>query len=283
MPSPELTIATLLFLGTVFAAYLAWYLFRGRHLRRRRALEAAAETNTRKSDKVLRKASGEKVSKVGKDSYCYPKINDVMGYEFVNVVSVPEELTLPKQHQPVQEEPENPADTCQQSWGRSSGTGFVTESNTAVSTSGSARRQTDNPTEDDTYPEQRKQQVQTGEGETPQDEEVSRLDISTSELQEIRNLGGQEWPDGGDEDNVNIPQALLASMQDSPDVDVQYPETDEEIDEDERLRREQDAYQRQLEEAPDVLMNNYVNYDDNDDQESIADRMDGKATGGNNS
>ena len=72
-------------------------------------------------------------------------------------------------------------------------------------------------------------------------------------------------------------------MQDSPDVDVQYPETDEEIDEDERLRREQDAYQRQLEEAPDVLMNNYVNYDDNDDQESIADRMDGKATGGNNS
>ena len=72
-------------------------------------------------------------------------------------------------------------------------------------------------------------------------------------------------------------------MQDNPDVDVQYPETDEEIDEDERLRREQDAYQRQLEEAPDVLMNNYVNYDDNDDQESIADRMDGKATGGNNS
>jgi hypothetical protein len=34
---------------------------------------------------------------MAKNAYCYPRINDVMGYEFISVVKIPEELTIAPQ------------------------------------------------------------------------------------------------------------------------------------------------------------------------------------------
>lgn len=80
-----IAIALALNVLTLAGGYALWYLFRGRRRKRRgEAGEAPDE----------RKASHGGWGGYGKDSYCYPKINDMMGFEFVKVVRVPEELTI---------------------------------------------------------------------------------------------------------------------------------------------------------------------------------------------
>lgn len=275
MLGPELTVASLLFLGTLFAAYVAWYLFRGRHLRRRKAMETTARSASARADKARNERPGEKQRPIGRDSYCYPKINDVMGYDFVNVVSVPEELTRPKTQRSRQDEPDKDAEAVTMNWNASMGMGLVTESDTAVRTGGSDRTRDENPSEDDTYPDRRLTDRKDDGNEDGTEEEINTIDIPADELQEIKNLENQDWPDN--EENVHVSDELLRSMMDNPDIEIDDSATEEEILESERLRREHDAFQRQLDENPEEIMDRYIAYKDDLDEETISEKMDKEA------
>lgn len=80
-----IAIALALNVLTLAGGYALWYLLRGRRRKRRDGAGEAPDE---------RKASHGGWGGYGKDSYCYPKINDMMGFEFVKVVRVPEELTI---------------------------------------------------------------------------------------------------------------------------------------------------------------------------------------------
>lgn len=88
----NILIAAVLFIATLLASYVIWYIIRGRRLRERDAARMQAETGRKnpKSGKKPKAAKGK--WGVKKDSYCYPEMNDVMGYEFISVVQVDEEL-----------------------------------------------------------------------------------------------------------------------------------------------------------------------------------------------
>lgn len=81
-------IAVALSLLTFVCGYLLWYIFRGSRRRRARGLapmKGSEEPKEEETDTVGPWG-------FGKDAYCYPKINDVMGFDFVKVVKVPDEL-----------------------------------------------------------------------------------------------------------------------------------------------------------------------------------------------
>lgn len=80
-----LLISFLLAAGTFFTAYVIWYTVRGR---RGKASRGGDKNNSAKEEN-----GGKKLPwGVPKDAYCYPAINDVMGYEFIHVVKVGDEL-----------------------------------------------------------------------------------------------------------------------------------------------------------------------------------------------
>lgn len=80
----NLFVAFILMLLTIIAGYIAWYNLWGSYRKKKRLLDAKTDKKETYSPKMDRK------------SYCYPTINDVMGYEFVSVVRVPDELTTGK-------------------------------------------------------------------------------------------------------------------------------------------------------------------------------------------
>lgn len=90
-------IAAALSLLTMLVLYVAWYAVVGRRIRLRKAerLRKAAEKGKAAPEPAGTPPSGTAGTKKG--TYCYPSINDVMGYEFVRVVDVPEDiLGIPK-------------------------------------------------------------------------------------------------------------------------------------------------------------------------------------------
>ncbi len=113
-------IALLLFAITSLGLYAIWYIVRGKHVADKKAQEKREkETKARTKKKEPRREEG-----IGKDSYCYPKINDVMGYELVKVVNVPKALTF----EGVSEEPKPKEKT----WGDTPGIGMSKHSVSAV-------------------------------------------------------------------------------------------------------------------------------------------------------
>ena len=66
-------------------------------------------------------------------------------------------------------------------------------------------------------------------------------------------------------------------MMDNPDIEIDDSATEEEILESERLRREHDAFQRQLDENPEEIMDRYMAYKDDLDEETISEKMDKEA------
>lgn len=104
--------ALILFLLSAVTLYAIWYIIRGR--RRGQVTPAVTgnetETTGEKKDPVPI-PQGKK--KYNKKDYCYPTINDVMGYEFVDVVTIPDDLR-PNTDKPV-------------SWHESTGIGMQTE------------------------------------------------------------------------------------------------------------------------------------------------------------
>lgn len=78
--SPNVILAVTLSMITFIIAYIIWYLVR----KKAKATDSIEET-----EKTEVKEDHSK----DKKSYCYPWINDMMGFEFISVVRVPEELT----------------------------------------------------------------------------------------------------------------------------------------------------------------------------------------------
>ena len=100
----NLVLALAMALMTFFGGYTVWYVLRGRH--RKQARRKAAEERAGAADGIPAEPHREGRWGVGRDSYCYPKINDAMGYEFIKIVHVDPgllETTEPKKEQEVKE------------------------------------------------------------------------------------------------------------------------------------------------------------------------------------
>ena len=80
-------IAVILFLLTSISGYILWYIVRG-HSKKMKRLQGQSSTAEDENKGTQENPSG----RIPKDSYCYPAINDIMGYEFISVVNVPQEL-----------------------------------------------------------------------------------------------------------------------------------------------------------------------------------------------
>lgn len=79
----NLLIATILFLVTAASAYSLYYVLVGRHFKARRNGPASDREDVPDGPQDADRQTG-----ISKDSYCYPKINDTMGYEFVKVIQI---------------------------------------------------------------------------------------------------------------------------------------------------------------------------------------------------
>ena len=88
----NLFLAIFLFSLTTASGYVVWYIIRGQ---RDREMREIRNLNPDDDAQEPSKKAKKKKLKWGleKDAYCYPDINDVMGYEFVSVIKVPGELT----------------------------------------------------------------------------------------------------------------------------------------------------------------------------------------------
>lgn len=192
-------IAAFLFLLTVFGLYLIWYIARGKHVAEKKAQESREKEKQGKARPKARKTA----SVAGRDSYCYPKINDIMGYEFVKVVNVPADLVGP-----VNNEPE-PAPK-EKTWGDTAGIGMTKRSVSAVNGDElrRARRQAEGndstgiPDEEHMEPAARREpertkhvqhsgpqgtekemEIEQEEPETPSESEISELPINVDDFE----------------------------------------------------------------------------------------------------
>ena len=98
----NLAVAIILFLMTVFAMYAILRLAR----RSRRAPKTTPSHTGEKEPEQQQQPEKKKKEKWGveKDAYCYPSINDVMGYEFVKVIKTGETAQT-IEDQPAETEP----------------------------------------------------------------------------------------------------------------------------------------------------------------------------------
>ncbi len=79
----NLAIALALAVLTLFGGYAFWYILRGKRLREKKEQYDNKNNNSASPDSSETHDWG-----VDKDSYCYPKINDTMGYQFVTIIPV---------------------------------------------------------------------------------------------------------------------------------------------------------------------------------------------------
>lgn len=82
MDIASLVIALLFLAVTMTAGYGLFYLTVGRQLRARKAAA------TDRAKPVKKETKEEKDAGIARDAYCYPKINDTMGFDFVRVIQV---------------------------------------------------------------------------------------------------------------------------------------------------------------------------------------------------
>lgn len=82
---PAAVIAALLFILMSFVIYVTYYILWGRHRKNIRKEKKQQENrpNVFKGDDKNTRWG------VAKDSYCYPIINDILGYEFIKIIKVP--------------------------------------------------------------------------------------------------------------------------------------------------------------------------------------------------
>ena len=115
----NIALAFTLFLFTLGFIYTFWYMIRGK----RDVRGTGGRTDPHGTEKTAVEEAGkdEKKRKEGyrRSDYCYPKINDIMGYDFVKVVEVPENLRPKKdQTEPKEEKKDRPR------WDDASSTGM---------------------------------------------------------------------------------------------------------------------------------------------------------------
>lgn len=234
----ELAAAAVLVVITLVLAYILWYIVRGRYVRQQKqAVKAMAKGNTPKREES-RRDDGD--WKKHKGSYCYPSINEVMGYEFVKVVNVTEAEPIVPSGNPVMPAPVKEE---QKTWGNSEGTGFTTQSNNAVSTI-SSDGDPRTPAEGETYPEERTPGTPSGQtgDQSPEDDgldpEESRVEYSNDDIKNIRavEFAGGAWPNAEEDDYKDFDEAsmtpeMMQSINGNPEMFGERgdPETDRKV------------------------------------------------------
>ena len=226
----NIIIAVILFLLTSLLGYISWYILRGRS-KKEKAMHKAAE-----KDRQKKKSQGSEESQpsaIGRESYCYPEINDVMGYDFISVVNVPDELLgIAKK---VEDKPD---------WGSSQSSGLTAVSSTVEEDPDTPRIQPDE------RPAVRKAQSRrAGQENQPKEPEYEEdvvvvdvpLEVSPDELDQINRLDGdwtnRDYDDAIDDETLN---AII-------DANADMIEQSEPSEEDLRAAMERQAMQSILE------------------------------------
>lgn len=250
-------IAAVLFLTTAVILYFIWYAVRGRHSieRRRRQAEARRRKTEREDNTKVRWG-------VDKHSYCYPKINDTMGYEFITVEKIPEDL---RTHVPI----DNPVETTPaDSWKYDASQGF-TNVTAARATAATDDQPGKTDEEDISYPqmdqkdpyrfgsikrknnEERLPESQL-EDEDLQDDEETGDAINPQDIEDLRNM--KEWFNK-DVDNLPSDEDLIAMMEEHPEaIDPNEPDREtvrQFIKEREELEKEAMEFEQAAFEASD--------------------------------
>lgn len=209
----ELAAAAGLLIATLVLAYAVWYIVRGRYIRQRN--EAMKEAARKKGPGTAKARDGD--WKKDKGSYCYPSINDVMGYGFVNVVKVSDDSFTPSLPEgdpiAVKKEP---------TWDQSSGTGLKTESNGAVTavSSDRSRRDPDEPfpERDDRFPKQ----AETSEDPNEPSREETETDVAYEDLIASQEIVFGNWANRDEDEredfNPDPSPELIHSINEHPEI-----------------------------------------------------------------
>lgn len=227
----NLIIAIILFLFTALSLYVIFLMARRG---RRKGMAAPAGDQSAEIMEEGDEGKKEKSSKrqkwgVDKDAYCYPDINDVMGFEFVKVVNVPEGLLgIQKAAEAAETEPPK------KEWSQSQGV-----SGLKIVTTG----QNDHvPDEDTPYPDQqmpvRNQPVQTQQPNETETTEATDADVSEVEgyseqdLESMQSMQGRwgEWPRDDERDLDLYTEEQLSELVTNNEERIEQPRHDEEQD-----------------------------------------------------
>ena len=230
----NLILAILLFLLTTLILYAVWYIVRGRSIK-----ERAAKDGDRRKEESQEGKGKDYAEKISKDSYCYPTINEMMGYEFVSVINVPDELV-----DDIKEDTLAPSD-----WEQSHGVGL-----TAVPGLEGPKAQEN----DDPYPENDEESRRitwgspSGAEKPIQTEEdkgyetsVADIDISDEELNYLTGVN-QEWAHR-EYDDTSIDDVIFNNVLDNnPEMIERSEPTEEDLRT--SMEREQIRLMREAEE-----------------------------------
>ena len=195
----------------VFPIYFIWYTIRGRHVKeKRRRQKAAADSAAAKPRKKGRWG-------VPEGSYCYPAINDVMGFEFVKVVASPDFS-----------KPAAPAGETETSWANSTGIGTSTVSQSNVSNvSAVADDDTGNHENDQDSEADNTSETQSGTNETQnQDPNLDEsIEDSAANFDLINKLGNwNELPQQFDDDFPSEEESKAIGDANPECIDNKYTE-----------------------------------------------------------
>lgn len=217
-----LFLAIILFLLTSLCGYATWYIL--------------SKGGRKKEKKEKEKPDNPKPdSEIKKDSYCYPKINETMGFEFVKVVSVPEEL------RGIVKEDNKSENTSQPSWENSKAIGSVTTISSEEEDNSSEEPYPEEisnrtfPLHEDNEPEPPGRSLvpegEEEESEYDNQEEWNEDSLNVETLDAVTGMSTYPWPmsDESEEDG-SIPMESIHDMIDqNPDIIDQNETADEEI------------------------------------------------------
>ena len=255
--------AVLLFLFSSVFMYIFWYILFGRKQGKRNLDPEKDRDNVGEKEKKGRWG-------VDKNAYCYPKINDVMGFEFVKVVKVNQDSSS------VQQKADN-----KPSWEESRGIGGLT----AISSTETRQERE----EDEPYPEtgttrrplRGKQQSENEE--TIDESDITQLPFTEDEMKASA-FFSSDWPSRGDCDSVPDDDALdhlldnNGDLIEEPHMDKEQENTAREIEELQRIYNETERkdYGDQIDDLLNDEMDDFDDQDvdfENDDNQITADDM----------
>lgn len=214
----NIAISFILFLLTSLIIYSIWYIIRG-HSRKG---NANASQEQIKENPIDAKGKG-----IPKDSYCYPKINEVMGYDFISVVQVAQELL---EDTPPEE---------QKKWDETEGIGglkTLTKEDSKIINEDEPWLDDDQESKATSRKNQQKPNDDTPENSIEDEYETVEASVKPDELEEISRLSGIEWGNRNYEDE--LPDDYInATIDNNPDM----IESGEPSEKDLRIAREKEA------------------------------------------
>lgn len=241
----NIVIASVLFILTLGLVYAFWYVVRGR----RKVQNAATEKKPSPEEQAQAEETETKKRKEGysRDDYCYPKINDIMGYDFVKVVEVPEHLRPKKDAAPAE-----PEEKHVPSWDKGSSSGMHAvegddvkdEVPAAVEATSAEARQEDVQNLDDQDTARKYDNyvdTQRGNAETEDGEEEEEMnDISEEDYAALQNGAAVvDWPMNENDDPARYDEYI----EENPDV-IEAGDSEEEA---QRVAAETNDWKRDIE------------------------------------